>query len=372
MQITIERNHLLQALAHVTGVVERRSTIPILSHVLLQTEDGTLRLSATDLDMEVVETVPAMVEQPGGTTVQALVFHDIVRKLPDGAQLTLSRQDDQGPVTLASGQARFVLQALGAHEFPALEADDLPHSFEMACGELRHLLEKTRFAVSTEEIRYYLNGIYFHRMSLGEKQVLRAVATDGHRLAQMEAPLPAGAEDIPGVIIPRKTVHELHRLLDSGEEKVAIALSDKKIRFSVGDVTLTSKLVDGTFPDYVRVIPQTNDKHLEVTNQEFAAAVDRVATLSTEKGRAVKLSLSPGRLVLSVNNPDSGSAEEALAVAYEGDPLEIGFNARYLLDIAAQIEGERAHFQLKDPGSPALVRDSGDEAALFVLMPMRV
>jgi len=202
--------------------------------------------------------------------------------------------------------------------------------------------------------------------------VLRAVATDGHRLAQVEFPAPAGTEGMPGVIVPRKTVNEVQRLIEDADAEVAIELSQAKIRFTIGDVVLTSKLIDGTFPDYGRVIPLGNDKELEVNKREFEQAVDRVSTVSSERGRAVKLSLSGGRLVLSVTNPDSGSATEELEVAYEADPIDIGFNSRYLLDIAAQIEGETAVLKLADPGSPTLIEDKGNKGALYVLMPMRV
>jgi len=200
--------------------------------------------------------------------------------------------------------------------------------------------------------------------------VLRAVATDGHRLAQVELPLPAGAKDMPGVIVPRKTVAELAKLAEDGD--VRVELSPSKIRVSTARVVLTSKLIDGTFPDYERVIPQGNDKTMEVDNQAFAQAVDRVSTLSSDKGRAVKLSITDGRLTLSVNNPDSGSASEEIPVEYGFDPLEIGFNARYLLDISGQLESGTAEFQLADPGSPTMIRDGKDASALYVLMPMRV
>jgi DNA polymerase-3 subunit beta len=261
---------------------------------------------------------------------------------------------------------------LTADDFPSLSVDDLDHAFTLSVKDLKRLIEKTRFAISTEETRYYLNGIYLHASESDGKPTLRAVATDGHRLAQVELPLPDGAKDMPGAIVPRKTVSELVRLAEDGNGDVRIELSPSKIRVSAGRVVLTSKLIDGTFPDYERVIPQGNDKCLEVDNEAFAQAVDRVSTLSSDKGRAVKLTLSEGRLVLSVNNPDSGSATEELSVEYDFDPLEIGFNARYLLDIADQLESGTAEFSLADPGSPTMVRDGKDLSALYVLMPMRV
>jgi DNA polymerase-3 subunit beta len=345
----------------VASVVERRNTIPILSNVLLGGGNNELKLTATDLDMELVETVAARAKGEGATTVPAHMFYDIVRKLPEGAEIELVRDGEQGRLTITSGPAQFSLQTLPADDFPSLSVDDLGHSFSLSAGDLKRLIEKTRFAISTEETRYYLNGIY-----------LRAVATDGHRLAQVELPLPSGAKGMPGVIVPRKTVLELAKLVEDADGEVRVELSPSKIRVSTARVVLTSKLIDGTFPDYERVIPQGNDKKMEVDNTAFAQAVDRVSTLSSDKGRAVKLTINDGKLILSVNNPDSGSATEELPVEYGFDPLEIGFNARYLLDISGQLESGTAEFQLADPGSPTMVRDGKDTSALYVLMPMRV
>ena len=246
------------------------------------------------------------------------------------------------------------------------------HEFTIGAADLKRLIDKTRFAISTEETRYYLNGIYLHTASSGKAQTLRAVATDGHRLAQVELPLPAGAAGMPGVIIPRKTVQELHRLLEDASAEIQVAVSPAKIRFGIGTVTLTSKLIDGSFPDYGRVIPQGNDKELRVSNAEFTSAVDRVSTIASERGRAVKLNIASEKLTLSVNNPEGGSATEEIVIDYKASPLEIGFNARYLLDIASQLESDDVVFKLADPGSPTMVRDGADQSALYVLMPMRV
>jgi DNA polymerase-3 subunit beta len=257
-------------------------------------------------------------------------------------------------------------------DFPDLAAGDMTHNFTVGAADLKRLIDKTQFAISTEETRYYLNGIYLHTTGTGKSAMLRAVATDGHRLAQVELPLPSGAAGMPGIIIPRKTVGEVQRLIEDAEAEVSIELSQGKIRFSIGDVVLTSKLIDGTFPDYARVIPIGNDKQLVVDKKDFEASVDRVSTVSSERGRAVKLSITAGRLLLSVTNPDSGSATEEIEVEYASDPIDIGFNSRYLLDIAAQIEGEVAVLMLADPGSPTLIQDRDAAGALYVLMPMRV
>ncbi|HEY8382290.1 MAG TPA: DNA polymerase III subunit beta [Microvirga sp.] len=372
MRVTVERAALLRSLGHVHRVVERRNTIPILSNVLLRAVDGELRLKATDLDIEVTETIPSMIETAGSTTVPAHVIYDIVRKLPDGAQVSLEMAGDSGQMQIRSGRSRFMLQSLPESDFPDLAAGELPHRFGIPAADLKRLIDKTQFAISTEETRYYLNGIYLHTLEVGGQPMLRAVATDGHRLARVEMPAPKGSEGMPGVIVPRKAVAEIQKLVESGEESVLVELSSAKIRLTFGGVVLTSKLIDGTFPDYQRVIPVGNDKLLTVEREDFAKAVDRVSTISSERGRAVKLALQGGRLTLSVTNPDSGSATEEIEVDYDADGIDIGFNARYLLDITSQLDGDTALFKLADPGSPTVIQDREGAPALYVLMPMRV
>ncbi len=372
MKLTIERAALLKALSHVQSVVERRNTIPILSNVKIEAEQGRISLNATDMDLDFVETVDAEVSAPGATTAPAHTLYDIVRKLPEGSQMELDDGGTDGQLVLTSGRSRFTLSCLPCDDFPVMASGDFPFTFSLAAGELRSLIDRTRFAISTEETRYYLNGIYLHADQREGADVLRAVATDGHRLASVEVPLPEGAAGIPGIIVPRKTVSELRKLIDETENSVDVALSETKIRFSFDEATMTSKLIDGTFPDYQRVIPTNNDKEMKVDRRLFAEAVDRVSAISSEKSRAVKLALSNGTLVLSANSPDSGSATEELEVVYEGENLEIGFNSRYLLDIAHQIEGDDAQFSLADAASPTILREAGDDSALYVLMPMRV
>ena len=378
MRATVERSHLLRSLSHVHRVVERRNTIPILSNVLLRADGGKLTLKATDLDLEVTETVAAEVGLAGATTVPAHILHDIVRKLPDGAEISLDTGDGS-QLALKSGRSRFTLQILPEADFPDLTTGEFPTRFSLPAATLKKLIDRTQFAISTEETRYYLNGIYLHVVTVGKKPMLRAVATDGHRLAQAQFDAPAGSEKMTGVIVPRKAVGEIQKLVEGGgEANVDIELSDTKIRVTIpaagggGDVVLTSKLIDGTFPDYGRVIPQGNDKILKVARAEFADAVDRVSTISSERGRAVKLALSDGKMTLSVNNPDSGSAVEEVGVDYAADDIEIGFNSRYLLDVAGQLETGMAEFRFADPGSPTLILDDGAADALYVLMPMRV
>ncbi len=371
MRVTLERSSLLKSLNHVQRVVERRNTIPILSNVLLRAEDNALHMKATDLDLEVTESVASTVEQAGATTVPAHMLYDIVRKLPDGAEVMLSKTDDT-TLNFTSGKSRFRLQILPETDFPDLTAGEFSHTFNIQATALKGLIDRTQFAISTEETRYYLNGIFVHSVDDGGELVLRAVATDGHRLARAQIEAPVGCEGMPGIIIPRKAVGEIQRLLEDPDGMVKVELSDTKIRLTLDTLVLTSKLIDGTFPDYNRVIPADNDKALTLDRPSFTAAVDRVSTISSDRGRAVKLSLSDNRLVLSVNNPDSGSAEEELAVGYSSDDLDIGFNSRYLLDITNQLSGEEIIFMLADPGSPTVIRDVKENGAIYVLMPMRV
>jgi DNA polymerase-3 subunit beta len=372
MRVILERSNLLKSLNHVHRVVERRNTIPILSNVLLNADGASLEMKATDLDLEVTEATPANVEQGGATTVPAHLLYDIVRKLTEGSEVMLKTDESGGSMSVVSGRSNFKLQCLPQTDFPQLSAGSFSHIFRLDSTALKALIENTQFAISTEETRYYLNGIFMHTHEEGGSLQMRAVATDGHRLARAEIDAPAGSEGMPGIIIPRKTVSELQKLVDDPDVAVTIELSDTKIRFTIGSVVLTSKLIDGTFPDYERVIPSGNDKKLVVDRQSFAAAVDRVSTISSERGRAVKMSIAEGQVTLTVNNPDSGSATEELAAEYSSDPIDIGFNAKYLLDVAAQLTGSEARFMLADAGSPTLIQDATDERTLYVLMPMRV
>ena len=372
MKLSIERGTLLKAVSQAQSVVERRNTIPILANVLIEAEGNTVTFRATDLDIEVLDKAPAQVERAGSTTVSAVMLHEIVRKLPDGSLVTLSDDSASGRLSVQAGRSHFNLATLPKEDFPVMASSDYASNFSAPAGVLRRLFDKSKFAISTEETRYYLNGVYMHVADGEGGKVLRCVATDGHRLARIDAPLPAGAEALPGVIVPRKTVGELRKLLDDDDMQIAVSVSETKVRFATPDITLTSKVIDGTFPDYTRVIPQGNSRRLEVDARDFAAAVDRVATVSSERSRAVKLSLDEDRMVLSVNAPDSGAAEEELAVAYGDERLEIGFNAKYLLEIASQVDRENAVFMFNSAGDPTLMREGNDMSAVYVVMPMRV
>ena len=372
MKFSIERADLVKAVSQAQSVVERRNTIPILANVLIEAGAEGISFRATDLDTEIVYRAQAQVERPGSTTVSAGMLNDIARKLPDGALVQLALDGASGRLSVQAGRSNFSLATLPREDFPVMSSSEYGANFSAPAQVLRRLFDKSKFAISNEETRYYLNGVYMHVAEGEDGPSLRCVATDGHRLARIDAALPAGAGAMPGVIVPRKTVAELKKLLDDDETEIAVSVSETKLRFATPAITLTSKVIDGTFPDYSRVIPSANARKLEVDAGDFAKAVDRVATVSSERSRAVKLSLDEDRLVLSVNAPDAGAADEELSVAYADEPLEIGFNAKYLHEIASQIERENAVFLFNGSGDAALIREGGDTSAVYVVMPMRV
>ncbi|MEW6597041.1 MAG: DNA polymerase III subunit beta [Pseudomonadota bacterium] len=372
MKLTIERAALLKALGHVQSVVERRNTIPILSNVLLSAEKGALAFSATDLDMEIVDETAAQIGVAGQITAPAHTLYEIVRKLPDGAEVELKFSGDDPRLAISAGRSRFNLPVLPAGDFPVMSSDGLSSRITLDADALARLIDKTRFAISTEETRYYLNGLYVHTVNEGGETKLRAVATDGHRLALAEMPAPEGALGSPGVIVPRKTIQEARRLLEDAGELVELQVSPAKVRFEFGRAALTSKVIDGAFPDYPRVIPRDNPRRVLVDTKLFEQAVDRVATISAEKSRSVKLAIESGRLTLTVRNMEAGQAVEELEIDYEGDAFEIGFNARYLMDVCGQMQGETMDLRFADPASPTLVLDPTDIGVQYVLMPLRV
>ena len=375
MKATIERATLLRCLSHVQSVVERRNTIPILSNVLIEANaNGAVKVMATDLDLQVVETMAAAaVDSPGAITVSAHLLFDIARKLPEGSQVSLETADNR--MAVKAGRSRFSLPTLPRDDFPVIVEGDLPTSFEIGARTLAELIDRTRFAISTEETRYYLNGIFLH-VSDEDRPVLKAAATDGHRLARYTIDRPEGAEGMPDVIVPRKAVAELRKLLEEAlDGNVLVDLSASKVRFTLGGeggVVLTSKLIDGTFPDYSRVIPTGNDKLLKLDPRSFYEGVDRVATIATEKTRAVKMGLERDKVTLSVTSPDNGTAAEEVPADYASEGFEIGFNANYLKDILSQIDSDTVELHLADAGAPTLIRKDEKAPALYVLMPMRV
>lgn len=374
MKFSIDKSALLSALQHVHSVVERRNTIPILSNVLVEAKEDGVYLTATDMDIAVIEKVGldnSEVMQLGTITTSAQMLYDIVRKLPENIKVELlSEKNDR--LGIKASSSSFALNCLPAEDFPSISQEDFKYSFDIDSSDLIRLIDKTSFAMSLEETRYYLNGIYLHTLKEAENKKLRTVSTDGHRLSRVDMNMPEGANEAPGVIIPRKTIMEIRKLLEDHTNKINLSLSDTKIKLSFSNVILTSKLLDGTFPDYTRVIPEQNDKTITISNQLLSEAVDRVSTVSTDKTRAIKVNITKDNLVVSATNPDKGSASESLAVKYDGEEVEIGFNSKYVLDVARQIKGNEIIIKLSDSVSPTLVYDKDDKDVLFVLMPMRV
>ena len=372
MKISIERGNLLKAVSQAQSVVERRNTIPILANVLIEAEGDTVQFRATDLDIEVVDKTPAMVERAGATTVSATTLHEIVRKLPDGALVTLTDDGASGRLTVEAGRSNFLARNPAARRLPGDGLVRIPLELFGPCPGAAPPVRQIQIR-NLDGRDPLLPERRLHARRGQRKRQSPALCGDRRPPSGTHRRGPArGLCDMPGVIVPRKTVGELRKLLDDDEMQIAVSVSETKVRFATPDITLTSKVIDGTFPDYTRVIPQGNTRKLEVDATEFAQAVDRVATVSSERSRAVKLQLDEDKLVLSVNAPDSGAAEEELAVAYGDERLEIGFNAKYLLEIASQVDRENAVFMFNSAGDPTLMREGNDTSAVYVVMPMRV
>jgi DNA polymerase-3 subunit beta len=372
MRFTIERTNFLKTLGHVQSIVEKRNTIPVLSNVRIEAKDGNISFKATDMDIEITEIVEANISEEGATTAPAHMLYDIARKLSEGSEIELTYPDEKGALSLSSGRSKFSLSTIGIEDFPLISGDDLPIKFEIDKEELKTLIDRTQFSASVEEARYYLNGLYVHAKNEGETKVLRVVATDGHRLACAESPLPEGAEKLEGVIIPRKSVLEIRKLLDDASiDNIVMALSENKVRISFENVTLTSKLIDGTFPDYERVIPTDNDKVLEVNVKELSAAVDRVSVV-TERSRGIRLITDTNHVTVAASNAELGNATEELEAKYDKESIDTGYNFRYLLDILTQIKGDEVRFSLSGNTSATVINDTSDTSAIYVLMPMRI
>jgi len=375
VKLNVERDVLAPALAVLVKIVERRNTIPILSNVRVLAENGRLYLTATDLDIEMSLNVAAEVFNPGTFTVEAARLHDIVRKLAGGALITIEQADQDGQVVVKAGRSRFTLFTLPATDFPDIaQKGNFAHEISLSGATFARLLAQLEFCISTEETRYYLNGIYLHVVDVAGVPTLRGVATDGHRLGRADTNAATGLDtDMPGIIIPRKAAGELRRLCEaSAEASVALSISSAQLRAEVGETLFATKLIDGTFPDYARVIPSANPHRLRFGIADLNAALARVMVVVDDRSRAVRLAASEGTLALNCTNPDKGTAADEVEAEYDGPPLEIGFNGKYLAEMLGAIESETLIAHLADPGSPGVFRASDDADHLFVLMPMRV
>ena len=375
MEFKINSTDLLKALSHIHGIVEVRHTLPILSNIILEAKDDKLILSSTNLDIYCSDKIKAEVLQSGEVSVSAVTFFEIIKRLPSGSEVLMIMEEGENEIRLTCGRSKFNLSTLKTDDFPIISDSDLSTNFVLSADELIRIIDKTKFAVSNEETRYYLNGIFLHKAERNSIQFLRAVATDGHRLAQYDIPLPQGAEDITGIIIPKKTIYELRKVLDDANGDVSVSLNENKIKFSFNDLKVVSKVIDGTFPDYTKVIPQKNDKNFKTNNFDLKNAIDRVSAVAANeesKSKAIKFCIENNSLSLSVESQSKGSANEMIDVNYSGDKVDIGFNSKYIIDICNEVDGDEINISLSDSISPAIILDKTDENLFFVLMPMRI
>ena len=375
MEFKINSTDLLKALSHIHGIVEVRHTLPILSNIILEAKDDKLILSSTNLDIYCSDKIKAEVLQSGEVSVSAVTFFEIIKRLPSGSEVLMIMEEGENEIRLTCGRSKFNLSTLKTDDFPIISDNDLSTNFVLSADELIRIIDKTKFAVSNEETRYYLNGIFLHMAERNSIQFLRAVATDGHRLAQYDIPLPQGAEDITGIIIPKKTIYELRKVLDDANGDVSVSLNENKIKFSFNDLKVVSKVIDGTFPDYTKVIPQKNDKNFKTNNSDLKNAIDRVSAVAANeesKSKAIKFCIDNNSLSLSVESQSKGSANEMIDVNYSGDKVDIGFNSKYIIDICNEVDGDEISISLSDSISPAIILDKTDENLFFVLMPMRI
>ncbi|MGA8709123.1 MAG: DNA polymerase III subunit beta [Steroidobacteraceae bacterium] len=365
MKLSATREHLLEALQSVIGVVERRQTMPILSNVMLSARDNRLSATGTDLEVELVAAAEVTVQQPGDITVPGRKLLDIVRTLPDKTNVTMTKEGER--VVLRGGRSRFTLSSLPAAEFPVIDEIHAQHTVAIKAQEFRRLIDKTHFAMAQQDVRYYLNGTLLETNG----EVLRAVATDGHRLSWCEVPLEGRVRELQQIILPRKGVLELQRLLD-GEGEIEVAIGTNHVRVQIGEVRFTSKLIDGKFPEYSRVIPAEPPRVMTATRDALRAALQRTAILSNEKYRGVRLTFASGLLTVQAHNPEQEEAEDQLEVSFAGDEIEIGFNVSYLLDALAAVETETVEVGLTDANSSCLIRAPGNRQVKYVVMPMRL
>ena len=365
MKLTATREDLLAPLQSVIGVVERRQTMPVLANVLLAAHDNHLNVTGTDLEVELVATSTASVQQPGDITVPGRKLLDIFRSLPEKTSVTLSTDGER--VSVRAGRSRFTLSSLPAAEFPVVEEINAQHTLAVAQGEFRRLIDKTHFSMAQQDVRYYLNGLLLET----DGKALRAVATDGHRLAICEMELVDKARSTHQVIVPRKGVLELQRILGT-EGEIELAVGTNHVRAKIGDIRFTSKLIDGRFPEYSRVIPASPPRRVEADRETLRQALQRTAILSNEKYRGIRLTARPDLLTLQAHNPEQEEAEDQVEVSYKGEEVEIGFNVNYLLDALGAIEGDRVEIGLTDSNSSCLINAPGTTHTRYVVMPMRL
>ena len=375
MKLQLSKSSFVKSLSFVQNIVESKSTIPVLANVLLEAKQGRLNISATDMDITIFDKIKVNnIESEGSTSVPAHTLYNVIKELPDDNPIDLSYDENNKKLHLMSSKSKFVFSCLSKDEFPISSTETFKTSFDLEPDILKELIDKTYFASSNEETRYYLNGLFIHRTSINNKNYLRAVATDGHRLAQYQIKSPDTiAKDNFGVIVPKKLIFELRKLIDDVKENVRIDLSERKIRFSFKETIIISKLVDGKFPDYEKVIPKNISNTFSINRKKFLESINRISTISSEKSKAIKLNLNKDKITISANNlEEGGSGVEEINIKYNGPSLDIGFNSGYLKEIINQFTLEEITILFSDSTAPTIIKEDSKSGTLYVLMPMRV
>ena len=371
MKFKILRSNFFKTLSHLQGIVDKKNSLPILSNILIEAKENQITLSSTDMDISIIEKIDCNVLEDGATTINSQILYDIVRKLDENSEIEIISNNGK-LLTLRASGSRFSLACLPKEDYPIIDQDNSGASISMNSKVLFKLIDKTKFAISNEETRYFLNGLYFNINRENDSNVVTLVGTDGHRLAKFSYNLESDVDEISGVIIPKKTIYELSKLLSEIDDIVKILISSNKVIFFIGNIVFISKLIDGSFPDYKRVIPQNNNNILKINREILLSAVDRVSTIANEKSPVIKFKLLKNILNLNTVNSESSTASEDLNINYEGDEIEIGFNSKYIMDIVNNLEDDEISINLKDNTSPIIALENSNTNLAYVLMPMRV
>tara|TARA_Y100000590_G_scaffold416330_1_gene514981 strand:- start:384 stop:1499 length:1116 start_codon:yes stop_codon:yes gene_type:complete len=371
MEFLINRDIFLKSLGHAQGIIEKKAALPILSNILIEAKNSKIKITATDLDLIYSEEVPTKsIEKEGSTTTSATILYDILRKLDSNSEVKFF-SENINKLKIISGNSKFNLLCISAENFPLSEEDIKQNTFEVASEKILKLLNKTKISISNDETRHYLNGIYLHKIKIDNKTFLSGVATDSHRLSSSSLEINSETNFEP-VILPKKTIYQLISLLEQDSKLIKISNNKSKIKFETSDGILISKVIDGRFPDYTKVVPRENDKMLKIKLNDFKNSIERVTTVSSDRKEGLKMAISKESLQLSVNSPNSGEGIETMNVNFNSNDMNISFNGRYLIDIASQIENDFILITLKDGGSPALIKDLSDKNSFHVLMPMKI
>ncbi len=371
MKFKIIRSNFFKTLSHLQGIVDKKNSLPILSNILIEAKNNQLILSSTDMDISIIENIDCNILEEGATTINSQILYDIVRKIDENSEIEIISNNGK-ILTLRADGSRFSLACLPKEDYPIIDQESSGINIDINSKVLFKLIDKTKFAISNEETRYFLNGLYFNFTNENNKNVVTLVGTDGHRLAKFSYYIEENFDQVSGVIVPKKTIYELSKLLSEIDQNVKMSISSNKIVFSIGKITFISKLIDGSFPDYKRVIPKDNTNILKINREILFSAVDRVSTIANEKSPVIKFKLFKNILNLNTINNESSTASEDININYDGDEIEIGFNSKYIMDIINNLEDDIISINLKDNSSPIIALENSNANLVYVLMPMRV